>query len=712
MSERASPKGLNPQLIQVIRLLQENPQGMSVQNIARALAIHRNSAAKYLSILQLLGKVDLRLHGKSKIYRISQRLPFDAILQSYPDDYIIGLNKSLQVIAINPSLAEDIEISGEQFLGKNLSDIPGTGLLTLEVLDAIRKGVRGEEHISLQEVTLENTRLPFIMKLVPTVFTSGMIGVAVILIRYYGNPDNSERDYYRKKAEYWENCYLAAIRDRDEYIVRSLPDGKILSVNEPYARILDRLPEQLAGTRQSHLIPREERNRLKKHFSSLTPESPLAAIEHRVILPDGTLHWVAWKNRAVYHEGKLVEIISTGHDITRERLRELQLKKYEDSIDEIILEKTGELAGANRQLLQEIKEAEERESVLRSREEYYRSLLETLTKGMWLFSPPRSTGVSSMPVAKMLEFPEDRFRGKSVIRVPGQPARDSAKQDSGIPEFSDRSGAGLDLAGLGETFGVQGKNASRFLNAPGQHSGILDTPPEFLNARNPVTLMTDIRKYMLLDRITRHDILNQLMVLQGYLHLSLERLEDPKTAAMVEKGLAASENIGKMIRFSRECQEIGLHAPRWQNISRIIENVLTTLDHAGVSVFTGAPALEVLGDPLLEKVFYNLIENSLRHGGKVTEIRVSWSECRDGILLVCEDDGNGISPDEKEKIFACGYGRNTGYGMFFTREILETTGFTIRERGIPGQGAKFEIAVPAGKYRFVHEPRAQGPENP
>ena len=44
-------------------------------------------------------------------------------------------------------------------------------------------------------------------------------------------------------------------------------------------------------------------------------------------------------------------------------------------------------------------------------------------------------------------------------------------------------------------------------------------------------------------------------------------------------------------------------------------------------------------------------------------------------------------------------GRGTGLGMSPVREILSLTGITIRETGIPGKGARFEISIPNGEYR-------------
>jgi len=70
------------------------------------------------------------------------------------------------------------------------------------------------------------------------------------------------------------------------------------------------------------------------------------------------------------------------------------------------------------------------------------------------------------------------------------------------------------------------------------------------------------------------------------------------------------------------------------------------------------------------------------------------------LIIVYEDDGVGIPPEEKEKIFRKGFGKHTGLGMFLIKEILAITGMTIREVGTYGQGVQFEIRVPSDRFRF------------
>jgi signal transduction histidine kinase len=127
-----------------------------------------------------------------------------------------------------------------------------------------------------------------------------------------------------------------------------------------------------------------------------------------------------------------------------------------------------------------------------------------------------------------------------------------------------------------------------------------------------------------------------------------------------------------------------------------MENV--DVKNVPLDIFTDG--LEIFADPWLKKVFFNLIDNTLRHAEHETRITVSYRESEDGLDLLFEDNGVGIPVDEKEKIFERGYGKNTGYGLFMAREILAITGLTIRETGELGKGACFVIHAPKRVYRF------------
>jgi signal transduction histidine kinase len=209
------------------------------------------------------------------------------------------------------------------------------------------------------------------------------------------------------------------------------------------------------------------------------------------------------------------------------------------------------------------------------------------------------------------------------------------------------------------------------------------------------------RKLNLLSSITRHDIRNQLTGLLGYLELIRLRVQDPQILALVDKEDRAAKNIMRQIEFTKSYEELGVNAPIWQDVEMSISALKSTHSLSSITITTKLNGLEVYADPLLEKVHQNLIDNSIRHGERVQNISFSLIPyANNAIAMVYEDDGIGIHEEEKEKIFDKGFGKNTGLGLFLTREILAITGITIKESGVYGKGARFEILIPQGKYRF------------
>lgn len=208
------------------------------------------------------------------------------------------------------------------------------------------------------------------------------------------------------------------------------------------------------------------------------------------------------------------------------------------------------------------------------------------------------------------------------------------------------------------------------------------------------------KKLTLLSTITRHDIGNQLAVIKGYLGILEAEQADPKLTEYCTKSLAASERIVAMIRFTSEYEKIGITAPVWQDCRGIVDVAAEQAPLGQVTIKNDLPeGTEVFADPLIVKVFYNLMDNAVRYGGKITTIRFYLQDERGKAVIVCEDDGDGVPAGEKERIFDRGFGKNTGLGLALSREIVDITGISLKETGMPGWGARFEMAVPAEAWR-------------
>jgi len=210
------------------------------------------------------------------------------------------------------------------------------------------------------------------------------------------------------------------------------------------------------------------------------------------------------------------------------------------------------------------------------------------------------------------------------------------------------------------------------------------------------------KKLNLLSSITRHDITNQLTVLRGYLTILEKTQPGPTLNEYFLKVNTATKRIAAMIQLTKEYEEIGVHAPAWQDCRKLVDTAARQAHLGQVVVKNDLPAgTEVFADQLINRVFYNLMDNAVTYGEKITTIRFSVEEHNGDCVIVCEDDGNGVPDDEKEMIFNRGFGKNTGLGLFLSREILSITDITISETGDPGKGARFEITVPKGMRRIA-----------
>ena len=209
------------------------------------------------------------------------------------------------------------------------------------------------------------------------------------------------------------------------------------------------------------------------------------------------------------------------------------------------------------------------------------------------------------------------------------------------------------------------------------------------------------RKLQLMTGITRHDITNQLLLLRGNLEMA-KIARNPESAKASElKAMEAVKNIENMIAFTKDYQEIGINAPSWQGLSAMVTEASVGINESGLDIRLSLPRVEILSDPLTVKVFHNLIDNAIRHGQGTKQIEFSAGSEDRSLVIVVQDDGVGIDPKDKERIFERGYGKHTGMGLFFSREVLSITGITIVENGEPGKGARFVIKVPSGKWRFT-----------
>jgi PAS domain S-box-containing protein len=208
----------------------------------------------------------------------------------------------------------------------------------------------------------------------------------------------------------------------------------------------------------------------------------------------------------------------------------------------------------------------------------------------------------------------------------------------------------------------------------------------------------------ILESVTWHDTVNQLSILNGNVNLLRNDSKPEAKEKYLNRIETAANSIRKHIDFIRDYQRTGKTLPVWLDVSSSFSLASGMLDMQDVRIICTVSELEIKSDPMLIKAFFNMMENSLRYGLKVTEVKLSAEPDGDGIILRYSDDGIGIPLKDKDKIFLKGFGDNTGLGMFLIKSILEITNIEIRENGYPGEGIRLEMSVPKDSFRY-HKPQ-------
>jgi PAS domain S-box-containing protein len=510
----------------------------------------RDSAGNVLYFLGIANDITEQTRVEEQLLGSERRL---ADIISFLPDATFVIDKNGAVLAWNRAMVEMTGIPAEQMIGKADYEYalpfyherrPIMVDLVLHYDPAVvakYQNVKKEGSSLFSEIFIPHlnkgrgAHLWFTAS--PLYDTAGNLTGAIESIR-----DITERKRAEDALRESEERYRNVVEDQTEFISRFLPDGTHIFVNEAYCRYFGLKREDIVGHRFRPVLHPEDREIVAQHIASITPEHPVMDIEQRIIMPDGSIRWQRWSDRAIFDDrGKVTEYQSVGRDIT-------ERKKTEQA---------------------------------------------------------------------------------------------------------------LQLA---------------------------------------------LKKLTMLSSITRHDILNQLMAMRTYLEFIKEREKDPELLGFLRSADVSGDTIREQIEFTRYYQNLGVQTPQWQEVAKVFLAATSRLPLGGIAIDVQVSGLEVYADPLIEKVFYNIVENSLRHGGQVTSLVLSAEETPDGVIVIYRDNGAGIAVEDKHQLFQKGFGKHTGLGLFLSREILSITGITITETGRPGTGVRFEIRIPKGEYRFTGIP--------
>jgi len=163
----------------IMEVLREQPLGMNIKEIAGAVSMSRNSAAKYLDVLAATGHLEVRQIGNAKLYYLSRRIPAGDLLQ-LTREMIVMLDGHMRIVQSSDSFTAFIGSARDQVQGRRLSQLSVPVLMEKEetTLSGLLTG--GSAWTKEIRLVLNGNPTYLSARFVPVVFEGGDPGITVM----------------------------------------------------------------------------------------------------------------------------------------------------------------------------------------------------------------------------------------------------------------------------------------------------------------------------------------------------------------------------------------------------------------------------------------------------------------------------------------------------------------------------------------------------
>ena len=254
------------ELASIKDLLRQNPEGMSVTDIAKALKKNKNTTGRYLDILLISGQVDMRTYGMAKVFTLSQRIPLSAVL-SYSKDLIMVLDKDSRIVDINDQFLALLHLARKDAVGKNVTYLRSPEMDVHELISALSAAPRDGPDSLITIRSKETGDTIFRQREVSTVFDDGAKGRTFIL------SDVTDEILREREIREWEERFrMMAENIRDAILI--IENDKCTFVNRSLAEITGYTFEELWAMDPKNIIAPEDQKKMEPFWDKSVKPRP------------------------------------------------------------------------------------------------------------------------------------------------------------------------------------------------------------------------------------------------------------------------------------------------------------------------------------------------------------------------------------------------------------------------------------------------------
>ena len=182
--------------------------------------------------------------------------------------------------------------------------------------------------------------------------------------------------------------------------------------------------------------------------------------------------------------------------------------------------------------------------------------------------------------------------------------------------------------------------------------------------------------------------------------LNLIKDENKRLGILAEKVLQTALLEKGQLKFNFQIIDIS------KIINEVIKNIAIQAEQKNGKIITNLEAtkIEILADKIhMTNMVYNLIDNAIKYTPKEPLIIVSTKDVDNGIYIIFEDNGIGISKSAQKKIFDKLFRVSTGnihnvrgygLGLSYVKAIVDKHHGNIKVDSEIGKGSKFTVFLP------------------
>jgi two-component system sensor kinase FixL len=396
-----------------------------------------------------------------------------------------------------------------------------------------------------------------------------------------------------------------------------------------------------------------------------------------VLTSSGEERTVSWRNAILRDDrGKIVEILSTGEDVTARR---------------------------------------QTEEALRNSEATLRAILDTCVDGIITVNEQGSVLSFNPAAVRIFGYRPEEVLGRDVNILmpdpykglhPGYLRRYLKTQEPRI------IGTGREVVGRrqdGATFPLYLAVSAVSLSGNRMFTGIVRDLTDFKRMQNEIIQAQKLAAIGEMAASVGHEIKNPLAGISGAIEILKDTLSDEDSRRQVMDDILTEvqrldNTVRDLLAFSKPWNPDTQLCNPQEIVERVSDSFREKEDLNDLEfVFNGDCNTTVRIDPwLFEKVLWNLLDNASDAMSGTGEIQFAFEETPGFLTLTVRDSGHGVPPEHQDDVFRPFFttkSRGTGLGLAICKKIMDAHGGTISLFSIPQKGTKVSVQFPLENVR-------------